>query len=206
VWGHVSHRDPDGRGVWIKAGPCGFDEVTDDDVILIDSHGERLRGEHAVPYEYPIHTEILSARPDVAAVVHVHSPYAIALGVSGHSLGVFSNAAGPFARDGVARFDRPVGLINTPELGAELARSLGAGRAALLIAHGTVAVGTSVATAVTTAILLERACRLQILVAAAGGPALECPEPRGRYAHTESDRYLMRTWEHLLRRAEVQVR
>lgn len=203
VWGHVSLRDPDGRGVWIKAGPRGFDEVTESDLVLIDFDGQRLGGDHTVPFEYPIHTEILRARADVASVVHVHSPYATAFGVTGHPFYAFSNGAGPFARKGVPRFERAVGLINTAELGGELARSLGPARAALLVAHGTIAVGSSVATSVTTTILLERACRLQILAMAAGGVAPAYQEPGERYAHTESDRYLMRSWEYLLRHARA---
>jgi ribulose-5-phosphate 4-epimerase/fuculose-1-phosphate aldolase len=27
VWGHVSARDPDGRGVWMKASSFGFDST-----------------------------------------------------------------------------------------------------------------------------------------------------------------------------------
>ena len=34
VWGHVSLRDPAGRGVWMKASGWSFDEVTTDRVLL----------------------------------------------------------------------------------------------------------------------------------------------------------------------------
>lgn len=27
MWGHVSARDPEGRGVWMKASTYGFEEV-----------------------------------------------------------------------------------------------------------------------------------------------------------------------------------
>lgn len=86
------------------------------------------------------------------------------------------------------------------ELGRELAQALGDARALFLVGHGIVAVGSTVANAVTTAVLFERACRLQILALAAGEVAPELRSPGARYAHTESDRYLLRTWEHLLRR------
>jgi ribulose-5-phosphate 4-epimerase/fuculose-1-phosphate aldolase len=201
VWGHVSLRDPGGRGVWLKAGPRGFDEVSGQDAILIDAEGSLLRGSHAVPREYPIHTEILSARNDINSVVHSHPPYAIVLAASGQSVVAFSNAAGIFA-SGVPRFDRPVGLIETHELGTAVAKCLGAARAVFLVGHGIVTAGSSVAIAVMTAILLERACHLQLLAMAAGGidPALK--NPGERYAHTESDAYLLRSWEYLRRRAD----
>src|SRR6202012_428746 len=35
VWGHVSARDPEGRGVWMKGSAFGFDEITGEQVILV---------------------------------------------------------------------------------------------------------------------------------------------------------------------------
>jgi ribulose-5-phosphate 4-epimerase/fuculose-1-phosphate aldolase len=198
VWGHVSLRDADGRGAWIKAGPLGFDEVTAEDVVLVDFDGNVLGGHHRVPLEYPLHTEILRLRADVNSVVHVHPPYSIALGATGQRLQVFSNAAGPFAA-GVPRYTRPVGLIDSAELGAELAECLGSARAALMAGHGVVTVGASVGAAVTAAILLERACHLHLTVAAAGGLDPALAEPGDRYRHTTSEQYLIRTWHYLLR-------
>jgi ribulose-5-phosphate 4-epimerase/fuculose-1-phosphate aldolase len=199
VWGHVSRRDPDGRGVWLKAGGRGFDEVSGEDIILIDSGGSALAGSLSAPFEYPLHTEILRARGDVVSVVHCHPPCAIALAASGQPLHAFSNSAGMFAA-GVPRFERAVGLINSAELGAAVAECLGASRALFLVGHGIVTVGSSVATAVMNAVLLERACRLQILATAAGGVAADLQQPGRRYAHAESDAYLLRSWDYLVRR------
>lgn len=198
VWGHVSLRDADAGGVWIKAGPLGFDEISEDDVVLIDFDGNVLAGTHAVPLEYPLHTEILRARPEINSVVHAHPPYAIALSATGRQLRAFSNAAGPFVH-GVPRYERAVGLIDTQELGIELARALDTAAVAFMVGHGIVSVGSGVATSVTTAILLERACRLQLLADDAGGISDSLIEPGGRYVHTESDRYLLRSWDYMLR-------
>jgi ribulose-5-phosphate 4-epimerase/fuculose-1-phosphate aldolase len=200
VWGHVSLRDADGRGAWIKAGPLAFDEVTTRDVVLVDFDGNVLSGQHRAPLEYPLHTEILRLRADVNSVVHAHPPYSIALGATGQRLQVFSNAAGPFAA-GVPRYTRPVGLIDSSELGVELAECLGDARAALMAGHGVVTAGTSVGAAVSTAILLERACHLHLTVAAVGGLDPALADPGDRYRHTSSEQYLMRTWEYLLRQS-----
>ncbi|OIJ65396.1 hypothetical protein WN71_024325 [Streptomyces mangrovisoli] len=201
VWGHVSQRDPDGRGVWLKTGPRGFDEVAADDVALVDLDGRLLEGSGPPPREYPLHTEVLRARGDINSVVHCHPPYSIALAATGAPLYAFSNGAGPFA-GGVPRFEEPAGLVETAELGAAVADCLGDARGLFLVGHGIIAVGSSVSTAVTTAILLERACRLQVLAASAGGvdPALH--HPGKRYAHAESDGYLLRTWDYLVRRVD----
>ena len=80
VWGHVSARDPEGRGVWIKRAGLGFDEVWPDDVILVSPGGEVVHGEGRRHAEYPIHTEVAAVRGDVGAVAHTHAPHAVAFG------------------------------------------------------------------------------------------------------------------------------
>ena len=76
VWGHPSVRDPEGRGVWMKASGWGFEEVDASKIVLVSPSGDVLAGAGPRHIEYPIHTEIMAARPDVGAVVHTHSPAA----------------------------------------------------------------------------------------------------------------------------------
>src|ERR1700744_1927520 len=76
VWGHPSVRDPGGRGAWLKCSGWGFEEVTAERGGLVPPDGSLLDGTGPRHIEYPIHTEILAARPDVGAVVHTHSPAA----------------------------------------------------------------------------------------------------------------------------------
>jgi ribulose-5-phosphate 4-epimerase/fuculose-1-phosphate aldolase len=54
-------------------------------------------------------------------------------------------------------------LIRSRELGEEIARSIGERNAMLIPNHGLVAVGSSVSQGVMTAILLARACEVQLL-------------------------------------------
>jgi ribulose-5-phosphate 4-epimerase/fuculose-1-phosphate aldolase len=204
VWGHVSLRDPDGRGVWMKASGLGFEEVTERDVLLIDQHGAVLEGEGPPHREYPIHTELLRARPDANSVVHVHPPHAIALAASGVALQAFSHVGGVFA-SGVRRYADAPGLVDTAASGAALADALGDDRALLLTGHGVVTIGASVAIAVTTAVMLERACQLQLLAAGFGGVAapLVGAEALRAYEHTQSDEHLLGAWRYLVRRASA---
>src|SRR5262245_3193733 len=78
VWGHASIRDPGGRGFWMKASGWGFEEVTEERVVLVSPDGEVLAGEGPRHIEYPIHTQIMAVRADVGAVVHSHPPAAVA--------------------------------------------------------------------------------------------------------------------------------
>jgi ribulose-5-phosphate 4-epimerase/fuculose-1-phosphate aldolase len=201
VWGHVSARDPGGRGVWMKAAGLGFDEVSRDDVLLVAWDGEILVGAGPRHREYAIHTEMARALAHVGSVVHCHPPHAIALAATGRPLQAFSHAAGPFA-GGVPIFHDAAGLIDSEPLGAELARAIGDSRVLVLAGHGIVAVGVSVGTAVVATILFEKACRLQLLAESAGGVASYSPaDAVGSYAHTQDDEHLLGAWRYLTRRA-----
>src|SRR2546426_741840 len=73
-----------------------------------------------------------------------------------------------FVPPDIVRFTKTGDLILTRELGQALAQTLGARNAALMVHHGIVTAGASVEAAVVAAILLERACRKQLLAMAAG--------------------------------------
>ena len=111
VWGHVSIRDPDGRGVWLKGSNLGFDEVTESDVILIDWDGEVLEGTAGRHIEYPIHTEIMARRADVNAVVHTHPLYSIAFAATGWPLKALSHEGSHFVPPDISRFTKTGDLI-----------------------------------------------------------------------------------------------
>lgn len=169
IWGHVSGRDPEGRGTWLKGAGLGFDEITDQEVGLVGRDGSLLAGKGRVHFEFPIHTEVLAARPDVGAVVHTHAEAAVAFGATGLPLRPIGHDGTLFTPPDIARYTLTGDLIRTPEMGASVADALGDRNALFLVNHGIVTVGPDVATAVLTAVFLERACRMQLLAAAAGG-------------------------------------
>jgi L-fuculose-phosphate aldolase len=169
VWGHVSARDPDGRGVWMKAAGLGFDEIGAEDVILVSWDGDVLEGERQRHSEYPIHTELIRARDDVGSVVHTHAPWSVAFASTGQPLRPISHDGTLFVPPDLARFTKTGDLILTAELGRDVAACVGGRNAALLVHHGIVTCGADVPTAVMTAVFLERACRGNMRAAAGGG-------------------------------------
>jgi L-fuculose-phosphate aldolase len=168
VLGHVSQRDPDGRGVWMKASGWAFEEITPDRVVLVGWDGTVISGDGRRHLEYPIHTEILRVRPDVQSVVHVHAPHATAFAALEQPLRPISHEGTLFVPPDIARFTQTGDLIITRELGEALAKAVGMRNAALMVHHGIVTAGPNIQTAVVLSILLERACRKQLLAMAAG--------------------------------------
>ena len=202
VWGHVSARDPDGRGVWMKAASWGFEEVGREQVILVSWDGEVLAGEGRRHAEYPIHTELMRARPDVGAVVHTHAPWAVAFASTEQPLRPVSHEATLFVPPEVARFTETGDLILTRELGASLAGVVGSRNAAFMVHHGIVTCGVDVVTAVMTAVLLERACRTNVRALAAGGPQTwsSDEEALSKREHCYPPALLQQAWDYLARR------
>src|SRR5256886_6548838 len=169
VLGHVSVRDPDGRGIWMKATGWGFEEISPDRVQLLGWEGQILAGEGRRHVEYPIHTEIIRARQDVNSVVHVHAPHAVAFASLQVPLRPISHEGGIFVPPDIPRFTKTGDLILTRELGEALAHTLSGRNAALMVHHGIVTAGETVEAAVVAAILLENARRKQMLAQGAGG-------------------------------------
>lgn len=202
IWGHASVRDPQGRGVWLKTAEWGLDEVTPERVHLVNPSGTVLEGVGARHSEYPIHTEIMAARPDVGAVVHTHPPHAVALAASGQQLRPVSHAANYFVPPTVPRFTDTADLVLTPDLGRSVALTLGDARAVFLVNHGIVAVGASLPEATVAAVLLEQACEQQLRTHAAGGwPSWSPPEESlAKRDHIYNDRAVRAAWDYLVRR------
>jgi L-fuculose-phosphate aldolase len=168
VWGHASVRDPEGRGVWMKASGWSFDEVTADRVALVSPDGEVLAGNGPRHIEYPIHTEVMIARSDVGSVVHTHAPAAVSFAALDVPLVAISHDGVEFAEPQIPRFTRTGALISSAELGRALAETIGDGVGCLVPQHGLVTVGPDPAAAVMRALLLARACHNQLQAMAAG--------------------------------------
>jgi len=168
VWGHASVRDPEGRGAWMKSAGWSFEEVTSARIALVSPAGEVLAGSGPRHIEYPIHTEVINARPDVGSVVHTHAPAAVAFAALDEPLLAISHDGVEFAEPQIARFTRTGSLIRSAELGRALAATIGDGAGCLIPRHGLVTVGPDAATAVMRAVLLARACQVQLQAMAAG--------------------------------------
>jgi L-fuculose-phosphate aldolase len=202
VWGHVSARDPDGRGVWMKASTYGFEEIGPEQVILVSWDGEVLEGAGRRHAEYPIHTELMRARSDVQSVVHTHAPWAVAFASTEQPLRPVSHEATLFVPPEVARFTKTGDLILTPQLGSDLAAAVGDRNAAFMVHHGIVTCGPDVVTAVMSAVLLERACRTNIRAISGGGPKTwsSDDEALAKREHCYPPALLQQAWDYLARR------
>jgi L-fuculose-phosphate aldolase len=168
VYGHVTYRRAGEDTCWMKPSAVGLDEITPDTLIRIDLDGNVVEGDLSRHVEFPIHTEIFRARPEITCVVHTHPIYSVAFAALGEPLRAVSHEGAQFTPPDVPRFTRTSDLIATRELGEEVAATLGEASACYLINHGIVVAGDTIEKAVVSAINLERASHVQLLASASG--------------------------------------
>ena len=204
--GHLSLRDPEGRGFWLKRNRYGLGEITGpDDFVLVDMDGGKLSGEGGLHSEWPIHSEVLRLRPDIHVVAHTHPFHACVLSASTEAILPFNLDADYFVD--IPRHEADVALIKTKEEGADLARALG-NHAALLIAnHGALFCGASVAEAACVGVFLEKACRAHVVGRGAGFaysmPTRAIRELRNSQMMTAV--HVEHTWSYLNRKLDVMM-
>ena len=201
--GHVSIRVPgDPTHFYMKPHSFGFDEITPENIVICNLDGEKVGGGGRKHSEVYIHSEIFKARPDVMSVIHSHPTYAVAWSATGRPLQPISQPGVAFA-DGVPYFTETIDLIRSQPMGAGVARALGPHKAVLMRNHGVAVVGASVEESTILAILLDNACHIQLLAAAAGGPgAMFDAESIQRLHHniTRAEQYSI-NFDYLRRRA-----
>jgi L-fuculose-phosphate aldolase len=200
--GHMSLRDPAGRGIWLKRAGISLGEVAGyEDFTLVDFDGHKLAGSGRVHKEWPIHTKIMRARPDVNAVGHTHPLHACAFSATDEELKAVTHEA-TYLGGPPARYDGTTGLIDTPELGEALADALGDAATVLMRNHGITFVGATVPIAAMMGIFIERACRTQLLLMAAGVPYSATPasELAAKRAQVFDAPLVESHWNYFLRR------
>ncbi|MFJ3802860.1 class II aldolase/adducin family protein [Streptomyces sp. NPDC090088] len=106
VSGHASLRDPAGHGAWMKASGWGFEEVTPERVVLVARDGTVVAGTGRRHIDFPIHLEVMAARPDVGSVVHTHRAAATAFASLAVPLRALSHDGVEFALPPVPRCTR----------------------------------------------------------------------------------------------------
>mgnify|MGYP001290927344 CR=1 FL=1 len=149
--GNLSVILDDGNVLATKAG-CHKGLLTDDDLVVIDRRGNKIRGQGEPTSEMAMHLACYDARPDVRAVVHAHPPIAVAFTLAGVSMAECVLPEVVLTLGTIPTLDyRTTG---TTDLASLVGEHIHAHDAVLMDRHGAVCVGTN---------LLEAFCRLETM-------------------------------------------
>jgi L-fuculose-phosphate aldolase len=202
--GHLSLRDPSENGFWMKRNSIGLGEVLDGaDFVLLDWNGKKLSGNGEQHSEWPIHSEILKARPDVNVVVHSHPFHACVFSSATESLQPYTLDADYFIE--VPRHTDETALITTEQQGKALASTLGDNFAVFMANHGVTFCGVTLEQAVCVGVFLEKACRAHIVGRGSMLP-ISTPDPATREARHKqimTPRHWSHSWEYFCRKLQA---
>lgn len=179
----------------------GFDEITEDNLLLVDEDLNVLDGEGMANPANRFHSWIYRARPDVNCIVHTHPLYASSLAMLEIPLQVSQMDIAPLYNDCAFLPDWP-GVPVGNEEGEIISEALGDKRAILLAHHGQLVAGATIEEACSLAHLIERGARMQLLAMAAG-EIKELPPRLAQEAHdwTLSPRRSTANFNYYARRA-----
>jgi HCOMODA/2-hydroxy-3-carboxy-muconic semialdehyde decarboxylase len=175
AYGHVSIRHPADPNRYLMARSLAPALIGPGDILefTLDSKPVKPTGARLFTERF-IHGAIYSARPDVKAIVHSHSPTVIPFGVSDvplrpvFHLGAFLYGGVPVFEISAFTSDGEM-LVRDQKLGDAVAKTLGSKIVVLMRGHGNVVVGPTLQHAVFRAIYTEVNARLQTIAIGLGG-------------------------------------
>ena len=153
--GNISGRDPESGLAVIKPSGITFDNLTPENMVVVDIDGKIIEGDYKASSDTASHCYIYRKMPEVNGIVHTHSRYATAFAVVGKEIPCLTTAMGDEFGGSIpcGRF----ALIGGEEIGQVVVETLKDSRSpsCLLQSHGVFATGESAEKAVKAAVMTE---------------------------------------------------
>lgn len=153
--GNISARDPETGLVVIKPSGLRFEELTPENMVIVDADGRVIEADYKPSSDTASHCYIYRHMPTVNGIVHTHSRYATAFATLAREIPCVTTAmgdefGGPIPCGGFA-------LIGGEEIGQVVVETLKGSRSpsCLLQSHGVFATGPSAEKAVKAAVMTE---------------------------------------------------
>ncbi len=210
-FGHVSVRHPKHKDRYLLSRARAPERIEPSDIMEYMLDGtpldpKKAKTTHAPYTERFIHGAIYEMRPEIMSVVHNHSPSTIPFGITNTKLKPLLHMCASIGHDvplwdSHDKFGDTALLVNSMEMGRDLAKRLGKGRTALMRGHGAVVAGMSIRHAVFVSNYLELNSKLQMQAMQMGKIKFLHPGEVDAVIARTSDYTLNRAWENWARRA-----
>ena len=144
-------------------------EMTEQDMVLLDADGKLLRGRKPSS-EWRFHRDILKARPEIGAVLHMHSTFATTIACLGKDVPAVHYHIAIAGGDTIRC--TPYSVFGEQDLSDLALEALRDRKACLLGNHGMIALGKNLAEALSVALEVEYLCELYWRTLSAGEPKI----------------------------------
>ena len=98
TWGNVSAIDRESGLVVIKPSGVEYDEMSADDMVVVDLDGKVVEGRYKPSSDTPTHVALYKAFPEVGGIVHTHSRWATSFAQAGCGIPAFGTTRRYFLR------------------------------------------------------------------------------------------------------------
>lgn len=165
--GNLSLRD--GDGFWITPTGMAYEQLAVDDIPRMTLDGS-TSGRRKPSSEWRFHRDLYASRPEVGAVLHAHSPFAVSLACLRCEIPPFHYMIARFGGDTVRCAE--YAIFGSPELSAAALAALQNRKACLLANHGMLVAGRDLDEAFSLAVELEELCEQYWRACQLGQPVL----------------------------------
>lgn len=166
--GNVSERLDAGH-VLVTPSAVPYDDLTPDDLVVLDGAGTVVAGRRTPTSEWALHLALYRRFPEIGAVLHSHPPYASAFAAARRPIpAVIDELVLYVGGDVPCAAYAPSGSAELGELAADVLGDVGS---ALLANHGMVTVAADALSALHQAGVVEHAAQVALGSERIGGPA-----------------------------------
>ena len=151
--GNVSVRD--GDGFLITPTGLPYDALSADDIPLM-AHDGSHEGHRQPSSEWRFHRDLYATRPEVGAVLHAHSPFAVSLACLRRDIPPFHYMIARFGGDTVRCAD--YAIFGSAVLSTAAMQAMAGRKGCLLANHGLLVAGRDLTEALALAVELEELC------------------------------------------------
>jgi len=167
--GNVSGRDPESGLVVIKPSGVSFEDLTPEDIVVVDMDGRVVEGKLKPSTDTGTHLYVYQHRSDVFGIVHTHSPYASSFAALGQPIPVCLTSCGMLGGEVPLGGYAPIG---GEDIGQEIIDKIGRALAIIMQNHGVFTIGSSPQQATKIAVEVEEIAKITHLAMLRGQPIM----------------------------------
>ena len=186
TWGNVSGIDRETGCFVIKPSGVEYEELTPEDMVVMDLNGNKVEGHYNPSSDTPTHLELYKKYPQIGGIVHTHSREATAWAQAGRGIPAYGTTHADYFLGEIpctrsltqeevrGEYEKNTGLVIIETLERESVNPLYT-PAVLCANHGPFAWGRDAAEAVYHAVVLEEVARMARLTEACNPQVLPAP-------------------------------